>query len=102
MSGPTTGNPLGVCGAVVATCIGKAMKRRIQNLSRAAAIDRNLIKRHIEAAAMRKQNCRKRAHQTLKGSSRRKFFKFTSPDQSFEAALRQYTQTPATKGTAGR
>jgi hypothetical protein len=30
--------PLDVCGAVVATCMGSAMKRQIQNLRRAAAI----------------------------------------------------------------
>jgi hypothetical protein len=38
ISGPTARNPLDVCGAVVATCIGNAPKRRIQNLGRFAAI----------------------------------------------------------------
>jgi hypothetical protein len=37
MFAPTENNLLGVCGAVVATCIGNALKRQIQNLRRAAA-----------------------------------------------------------------
>jgi hypothetical protein len=38
MSGPSASNFLDVCGAVVATCVGNALKRQIQNLGRAAAI----------------------------------------------------------------
>jgi hypothetical protein len=33
----TSSNSLNVCGAVVVTCIGNALKRQIQNLCRAAA-----------------------------------------------------------------
>jgi hypothetical protein len=32
-------NPLDVCGAVVAICIGNVLKRQIQNLCRASAIE---------------------------------------------------------------
>jgi hypothetical protein len=38
MSGPAASDPLDVCGAVVATCIGNAPKRRIQNLCWVATI----------------------------------------------------------------
>jgi hypothetical protein len=38
MFGPTASELLDVCGAVVATCIGNAPKRRIQNIRRAASI----------------------------------------------------------------
>jgi hypothetical protein len=38
MPGPTASNPLDVCVAVVATCIGNALERQIQNLRRAASI----------------------------------------------------------------
>jgi hypothetical protein len=38
MSGTTASNPLDVCGAVVAICIGNVLKQRIQNLRQAAAI----------------------------------------------------------------
>jgi ribulose bisphosphate carboxylase small subunit len=41
MFGPTASNPLDVCGAVVAICIGNALKRQIQNLRRVAAIAPN-------------------------------------------------------------
>jgi hypothetical protein len=37
MSRPIASNPLDVCGIVVATCIGSALKRQIQNLCRTAA-----------------------------------------------------------------
>jgi hypothetical protein len=60
MSGPTPGNPLDVCGVVVTTCIGNDPRKRIQNLSPFAAVgpkykESNLIQRHTEAAAMRKE-----------------------------------------------
>jgi hypothetical protein len=38
MSGPTAGNPLDVCVAVVAICTRNAMKRQILNLHQAIAI----------------------------------------------------------------
>jgi hypothetical protein len=38
MSRPIASNPLDVCGVVVATRIGNALKRHIQNLRRVAAI----------------------------------------------------------------
>jgi hypothetical protein len=38
-SRPIANNPLDDCGAVVATCIGNALKRQIQNLRRVAAIE---------------------------------------------------------------
>jgi hypothetical protein len=38
MFGPTASNNLDVCGPVVATCIGNALKRQIQNICWAAAI----------------------------------------------------------------
>jgi hypothetical protein len=38
MSWQTASNPFDVCGVVVASCIGNALKRWIQNLRRVAAI----------------------------------------------------------------
>jgi hypothetical protein len=38
MSGPNESNPLDDCGAVVATCMGNAPKRRVQNLRPVAAV----------------------------------------------------------------
>jgi hypothetical protein len=38
MYGSTASHPLNVCGAVVDTCIGNALKGQIQNLHRATAI----------------------------------------------------------------
>jgi hypothetical protein len=38
ISGRTASNPFIVCGAAVATCIGNALRTRIQNVCRAAAI----------------------------------------------------------------
>jgi hypothetical protein len=60
ISAPTANNPHDVCGAVVGTCIGNALRRQIQDLRRAAAIapkykERNLIQRYTEAAVMRKE-----------------------------------------------
>jgi hypothetical protein len=70
MSGPPASNPLDVCGAVVAACIRNALRRQIQNLRRDAVIaslykERNLIQRHTEAAAMRKENCKGEEHNEL-------------------------------------
>jgi hypothetical protein len=58
MSRPAASNPLDVCGVVVATCIGNAPKRRIQNVRRVTAIaskyvERNLNQRQIEDEATR-------------------------------------------------
>jgi hypothetical protein len=70
MSGPTASSPLDVCGVVVAICIQNAPKRRIQYLSRTAAIarsfkERNLIKRHVEKASMPMENCKEEEHNEL-------------------------------------
>lgn len=65
--GPTANNPLNVSGAVVATCTENVLKRQIQYLRRAAAVehqkkDRTLIQHYIEAEAMRKGNCKTKGH----------------------------------------
>jgi hypothetical protein len=76
MSGPTASNPLAVCDA---------LKGQVQSC---------IIQHHIEAAANAKGELkRRRAQRTPKGSSGRTLFsKFTSPEQSYAAALRQDTQ----------
>jgi hypothetical protein len=92
MSGPPSSNPLDVCDAVVATCTGNALKRQIQNLRRAAAVasweERNLTQRHIEDAATRKESCKGEEHNAKESSGRTFLSKFTSPEQSYVAALR--------------
>jgi hypothetical protein len=70
MFGPPAGNPLNVCGVVVATCTGNALKRQIQNLRRAAIMiqwERSLIQHHIESAVMQNENCKGEDTMTTQG-----------------------------------
>jgi hypothetical protein len=54
ISGSTTINPFDVCGAVVVTYIGNALKRLIENPRRSPPIG-NFIQRYTEAAALPKE-----------------------------------------------
>jgi hypothetical protein len=91
MSGPAASNPLDVCGVVVPACKRNVLTRQVQNL-------RQVLQLQPHPASCRGYSSAKElgkgtAQRAPKGSSEGTFFsKFTLPEHSYSAALRQDTQ----------